>query len=349
MPKAASGVRVDYALTAHDRHDARQAKILLREAGLEISLTEAARAAIAARAAPARLSSTPLDVAIDGFLRRALEMKLREETYDFYERKLAQLARRFPGETLDAVTRPRLHAWLESLEVSPVTRRGTLRAVHALYSWARSKEPPLCAVNSCEGLRIEEPRTDKTPTILHAADVQALLEGAGPYRAAVALMVFAGVRPDELAGEHKAPLPWSMVDAKKRRVTIPIEQSKTRSPRVIEKMPHSLWAWLGDVPATGPISPARSRQIIRRCWSVLRKRRPDLKKWPVDVLRHTAASYLLALWGDAGRVSRALGWEGKTEVLFARYAATGMTKAQAEAIAALRPPEATDAPTSPAG
>lgn len=339
MPTAASGVRVDYALTAHDRHDARHAKALLREAGLEISLTEAARLAVRAQGQPAaRPASTSIDVAIDAFLRRGLEMKLREETYDFYEYKLAQFSRRFPALTLDDVTRARLAEWLHALPVAPSTRRGMLRAVHALYSWARSKEPPLCAANACEGLRVEQPRADRSPTVLHAREVEALLAAAGPYRHAVALMVFAGVRPDEIAGEHKEPLGWQHVDSRRKRIVIPVEIAKTRAPRVIERMPGALWSWLEGAPETGPISPARSRQIIRRIWPALKKLRPELERWPVDVLRHTAASYLLRIWDDAGRVSQALGWEGKTEVLYARYAATTMTKAQAQAIADLRPP-----------
>jgi hypothetical protein len=335
---ADSQPRVDYALSAHDRHDARQAKMILRDAGLEISLTEAARAAVRAHGQTGtRTPSTPIDAAIDGFLRRALEMKLREETYDFYEYKLSQFARRFPRETLDDVTRPRLAEWLHGLQVAPGTRKGTLRAVHALYAWARSKEPPLCAANACEGLRVEQPKTDTSPMVLHAKEVAAVLAGAGPYRHAVALMVFAGIRPDEVAGEHKERMGWHLVDRRRKRIAIPVEISKTRSPRVLERMPPGLWAWLEDGPEVGPVSPSRSRQIIRRIWPALRAMRPDLQRWPQDVLRHTAASYLLALWGDAGRVSRALGWEGKTEVLYARYAATAMTRAQAQAIADLRP------------
>lgn len=332
--------RIDYALSARDRYEMRLAKQILH--GTDLTVPEACRIALQSRGkAQERAPCLPIDEAIDRFLRRALEMKLREETYDFYERKLGQFSKRFPRLTLDDVTRKQLHDWLDAeLKTSAVTRRGTLRAVHALYAWARSKEPPLCASNPCEGLRIEEPKTDRSPAILHAADVQALLEGAGPYRHAVALMVFAGIRPDEVAGEHKPPLAWEHVDRKAKRVRVPVEISKTRAPRIIERLPPALWTWLEDAPAqaTGPICPARSRQVIRRCWAVLKKRRPDLERWPVDVLRHTAASYLLAMWGDAGRVSRVLGWEGKTEILFARYAST-MTKAQAQAIAALRPSE----------
>jgi integrase len=332
---------------AKERHDARQALLVLREAQLDISLTEAARIAVRAHGQPAqRRPGTPIDTAIDAFLRRCLEMKLRAETYGFYEYKLNQFSRRFPEETLDDVTRPRLAEWLHGMPVAPGTRKGTLRAVHALYSWARSKEPPLCAANSCEGLRIEVPKPDRSPTILHAREVRAVLEGAGPYRHAVALGVFAGIRPDELAGEHKPAMTWSLIDWRAKRVRVPVEIAKTRAPRIIERMPAALWAWLEDAPRDKPegrICPAGSRQIPRRLWPIVQPLRPDLQRWPEDVLRHTAASYLLAYWdGDSGRVSRALGWEGDTEVLFARYAAT-MTKAQASAIAALRPPAAPEA------
>jgi len=266
-------------------------------------------------------AATSIDAAIDGFQRRGIEKKLREATFDFYEKKLGQFSSAFPGETLDAVTRQRIRTWLDGLPVSPSTRKGTLRAVHALYAWARSKEPPLCAANSCEGLRIEEPIDDREPPVLHAKELEAMLAATGPYRAAVALMVFAGVRPEEMAGQRKDRLDWRHVDTAAKVIRIPGEIAKTRTPRILE---------------AGPIAPGRSKQWIRVCLPPLLKVRPDLKGWPHDVLRHTAASYLLALWGDAGRVAMVLGHEGKPALLFARYRAT-MTKAQAQAIAALRP------------
>jgi integrase len=325
--------RSDFELSANDRYEARRAKQLLEGSGL--SLSDAARLALEA-AGKRPSNATSIEVAIDGFQKRGLEKKLREATFDFYEKKLGQFSDAFPGETLDAVTRPRIRAWIDGLPVAPSTRKGSLRAIHALYAWARSKEPPLCAANSCEGLRVEEAIDDREPVTLQAPELAAMLEAAGPFRAAVALMAFAGIRPEEMAGQRKERLDWRHVDRKAKAIRIPGDIAKTRTPRILEKLPPCLWAWLKGAPEAGPIAPGRAKQWIRVCLPPLLAARPDLKAWPHDVLRHTAASFLLALWGDAGRVSMVLGHEGKPALLFSRYRAT-MTKAQAKAIAEIKP------------
>lgn len=327
------GRRTDFELTAADRYEARRALEVLEGSG--ISLLEAARLAMEARGKKAS-SATTIEAAVDGFTRRCLEQKLREATLDFYAKHLGKFADHFAGKTLDDVSRAEIRAWLDGLPVSRVTAKGTLRSVHALYSWARSKEPPLCAANACEALRIEEPHDDAEPVIWQAPEVEAALRAAGPYRYAVALMVLAGIRPEEMAGQRKPRLEWQHVDRKAKAIRIPAEIAKTRAARVIEKLPPVVWAWLEGAPESGPIAPGRAKQWIRRCLPAVQAIRPDLKAWPPDVLRHTAASYLVALWQDAERVSMVLGHEGKTSLLFARYRAT-MTKAQAQAIAALRP------------
>jgi integrase len=327
--------RKDSELTAEDRYEARRAKQILDGSGL--SLSEAARLAMEARGIR-RSTSATIDEAIDGFMRRALAMKLREQTYDFYETKLRIFSNSFDGLTLDDVTRPKISEWLRTMRVARVTAKGYLRSVHALYSWARSQEPPLCRENACESLKVEEPKSEKEPVAMRAAEVRAVLEGVGHYRFAVAIMIFAGVRPQEMAGRRKPPLQWHHVDRKAKMIRIPADIAKTRRARVIEKLPPTLWAWLKGAPKAGNISPGLSREIVRRAWPCLKASRPDLEKWPADICRDTAASHLLAFWGDSERVSTILGHEGKTQLLFTRYRAT-MTKAEASAIVALRPSE----------
>jgi hypothetical protein len=43
----------------------------------------------------------------------------------------------------------------------------------------------------------------------------------------------------------------------------------------------------------------------------------NLKIWPTDLLRHTAASYLLALHKDAGKVANMLG--NSPQILLSHY------------------------------
>lgn len=315
--------------------DLRRAKRLLEGSGL--SVLEAVRAGIEARrSAPPAKETALIEEAIAGWLERCVRMKRSEQTHDFYESKLKGFADAFAGRRLGEVDRAAADAWLHGLKVGHVTRAGYLRAAHAMYVWASTSRVQLCFSNPFAGLRLDRPSLAREVMILSAAEVAAILAGAGPYRHALALMVFAGIRPHEVAGRRKAHLLWEHVDRKARMIRIPSEIAKTRRARVLEQLPPVVWAWLKDAPKAGPVSPGMSRQVVRRAWEVLAPMRPGLMSWPQDVLRHTAASYLLRLWKDIGRVSEVIGHEGRTHLLRQRYLAL-MTDAEARAIAALRP------------
>ncbi|MGH9818186.1 MAG: tyrosine-type recombinase/integrase, partial [Candidatus Acidiferrales bacterium] len=272
---------------------------------------------------PAKHSAT-IDEAVDAFLQRALRVKLRERTYDFYEHNLAVFSRTFSERRLDEVSRAEVKAWLDPLGGGG-TAKGLLRSVSAMYNHALAQEPPLCGKNPVARLKLEEPKDESEPTVLHGQEVRTILAAAGPYRHAIALMVFVGIRPDEIAGRRKPPLEWKHIDRAGRRIRIPAEIAKTRRPRVIEDKgdkPISavLWDWLADGPEEGPVCPALVKQAIRRVLPALQRIRKSTTTWPRDVLRHTAASCLLAIWHDAGRVSEVLGHEGKTQMLYTHYA-----------------------------
>lgn len=112
-----------------------------------------------------------------------------------------------------------------------------------------------------------------------------------PY---LALALFCGIRPDELGRMTPAD-----VHVGRRVVMVSAAASKVRQRRIIS-MPDAAAAWLelpgGELPFAGI---ARRRQIRR--WRDL------LGTWPQDVLRHTAASMMLARDGDVAAVARTLG------------------------------------------
>lgn len=62
------------------------------------------------------------------------------------------------------------------------------------------------------------------------------------------------------------------------------------------------------------LAPHYSR--VRR-WKDVARNNIGFDRWPQDLLRHTAASYLLALYGDAGKVAARLG--NSSSVLLSHY------------------------------
>jgi len=317
--------RRDWDLSPEERVECRAALGLIEGSGR--TLLEVVRAGL--ERVGMRVERVTVGEACDRYLRRLLELRRRGQTFRWYEARFAVVCRTFGEAGLDEVSRAMWRDWLEGMEVAHATRRGYLRAVHALYAFARSCEPPLCGVNQVEGLRLAAPNREHEVSVLTADEAARVLRGAGEYRHAIALMLFAGVRPFEIAGQDKPPLRWEDVDRTARTIRVAAAVSKTGKARVIERPLDGLWAWLEDAPASGRVCPFAVRQAMLRARRVL-------GHWAPDVLRHTAATVMLALWQDVGRVSQVLGHEGRTYLLHQRYRGL-MTRAEAARIAALRP------------
>jgi len=114
------------------------------------------------------------------------------------------------------------------------------------------------------------------------------------------LALFCGMRPDAEADQ----ISWGDIDLDRGRIVI--TKSKVRTPRIIdlEFCPPAL-PWLRVAKAIGGRLPLPKTTRIRG----VRKLRAFLgmDRWPQDVLRHTAASNLLAFHQDAGKIAAFLG------------------------------------------
>lgn len=315
--------RKDYALSPAQRSDAREALLLLDGTGL--SLTESARRALQGRRALHRVSVAK---AVSEFLRTRLS--LRSRTADWYEYALAPLLTEFGERKIDDVDRPSLVAWLKTID-STTKRHGVTRAVRALFRWGMAREPQIVAVDPTIGLPSSSTGNGGDAEFLTVAEVGKILAGAGQYRNALALLLFAGVRPGELAGAGKPRLLWQHVRVAENMIRIPADIAKSGHPRIIEGLPDALWHWLKPGKDNEPISPGRTRQALQRAKKAIAPR-----EWPHDATRHTFATYALALLNDAGKVSHWLGHEGKPTMLHRHYRGL-TTKAEAEKFFALRP------------
>ena len=194
--------RSDRALSALERADARAALSLLSGSGL--SLEAAARLAIAGRSALRRVS---VEVCADLFLRARLG-DCRETTWGFYETKLAAVRDAFGTRNMDEVSRADFRVWVAALEVSPTTRAGYVRAARALWRWAARQEPPMAGPSPTEGISGTVSARGSTVGFLTVPEVARILADKSDWRAALALMLFAGLRVEEVAGEGKPAMTW---------------------------------------------------------------------------------------------------------------------------------------------
>lgn len=326
--------RRDFALTAAQRLDARNALALLSP--YCITLEQAARLAIGQRSAP--IAEVETATACDRFLRTRLDDGRRAATFDWYEERLAYVAGHFGATPIGAITRAQFAAWLRAGPWGASSKAGIARAARALWNWCRLQDPPWVGENVTLGCAFKASKPRGSTKVLAIADCEAILRNVGPvYLPAIALMLFAGIRPDEMAGDQKPWLPWGGVRLDERIIRIESETSKTGTVRILEELPDALWAWLrrpaGATNAT-PISPCTRRTLIDHA-KAAGGFGPG-KPWPQDALRHTFASYTLAHTQNAGQLAMWLGHEGSTTMLHRYYRGT-VTRADAAVFYALRP------------
>lgn len=316
--------RKDRALSAVERSDARAALALLQGSGL--SLEAAVRRALEGRAALRRIT---VEDATEKFLRARLG-DCRDTTWGFYETKLQAVRDTFGTRQMDEVSRADFREWLAAMQVTPTTRAGYVRAARALWRWAARQEPPLAGPSPTEGLSGTVPAKGDTIGFLTVAEVAGILEKPSAWRSCLALMLFAGLRVDEVAGEGKPPLLWRSINVSEKTIRVPGECSKTGRARLLQGLPPTVWAWLQPQADEVRICPGQSENAVRWC-------QPRLaRKWPKNALRHTFATYAVALTGEPDRVAGWLGHEGGSRLLHGHYAGLAR-KAEAEAFFALRP------------
>jgi hypothetical protein len=308
--------RSDFLLNPHQRADARAALKLLASAG--ISLEEAARIALDRKRPLVRIT---LSDACDRFLLSRVRKvtrrgaALRPATLAWYEQFLNPLARDFGAGFIDTVTRASFAEWIHALQVGETARTSIARAARAVWRWCLVQNPPMVTEDVTIGLTFSRGTQSETSRmVLTVEQTAAILHAAGPKRSAFALMLFAGIRPEEVAGRAKEWLRWEHVNLAERWIRIPAHISKTTKTRLLEHLPDTVWHWLTPGALTARISPVSDRTLRE-----FAQHAAGIASWPYDCFRHTAASYLLAFARDAGRVAEWIGHEGRPTLLHQTY------------------------------
>ena len=237
---------------------------------------------------------------------------------------LGQFSRRFGDRHIATLSPAEIESWLNGNGWSQATRRGYLTDVRTLYTYAVSHG--YCVENFAQ--RVERPsHDDKPPGILTVAQGRTLLNallkhdrGLIPY---VALGMFAGIRPYEARQITAA-------DVANGYVHVSGKAAKTRQRRLVTLLP-VLKAWLGV--KGGEYQPKNLKRRFERIVA------QSGLTWTHDVLRHSFASYHLALTGSAEQTALQLG-HSNTAMLFAHYREL-VTKTDAEAWFNLTPPTPT--------
>lgn len=195
-----------------------------------------------------------------------------------------------------------------------VTNRNTKRSRHRRLGAFLS----FCAkrgwIRENPAARIDSVRIEQTPprilTVRQSARVLVWTRRHKPDCLAwAALCLLAGVRPHEAL-----KLKWADVNLDEGVLVIDAAASKVALRRIVHLEPAAV-GWMKLAKQQDASLPAK-RAAVKRLRQRL-ARHLGFPSWPADILRHTAASYLLASKRDAGAVALELGHS--VGILFRHY------------------------------
>ncbi len=240
---------------------------------------------------------------------------------------LRRLARGREQLTVNKVTAVDIENWLAENAGTAGSRATLINRVSTLFAFLKRRR--LVRDNPCEYL--ERPSLEQAPpTILTVDQCRQALEwcrGSAPrFLGWLILGLFAGVRPNELDRSS-----WKDVDLVAGVIRIDAAASKVRQRRIVHLEPAARsWIELAlNLKAELPLPHVTRRRYLRALRDQL-----GFGDWPKDVLRHTAASYWVALKRDTAAVALELG--NSAQILLKHYREL-VTSEQAEAFWALRP------------
>lgn len=216
------------------------------------------------------------------------------------------------------------------LDVFPTPRQRlkVRRGLSGLFSLGMKRG--WCRVNGFSLLDSEVVRESEL-RCLSVDEVQNLVGTAREFRqgvllAPVAMMVFAGIRPEEVKR-----LKWEDVDFEEGVISVRGHSSKTGGTRHVE-MSENLRRILISSRGGGEMDDLVVSVSWESAWKALIRVAGwgEKKKWPQDACRHTFASYHLKKHGDLQRLQVAMGHRS-SELLRTRYLnMRGVTKALAD-------------------
>jgi len=250
----------------------------------------------------------------------------RERTLGDLAYRLGSFAKTFGSRQLAGISLEELREWIEVPMLGARSRIHNATKISQLYNYAIRQG----WVDTNLVRRITRPSTEDkavevfTPT--EAANLLAHANSVGllPF---VAIGLFAGLRSTEIQR-----LDWQAVKLAERSIIVGSEVAKKRSRRVVE-INDALAAWLTPcAKAAGMVVGLREDQLTHQLQKL--STAAGLVKWKQNGLRHSCATYSLAVTGDAVRVAYALG--NSADMIHRHYKAL-VTKADAERFFALRP------------
>lgn len=237
-----------------------------------------------------------LDVLFREFSHEKERQQLSQSHLSDLKARVGRFIAAFPNRSVNSVQADEIGEWIQALPLGPQSKLHFRRSLHSFFGFAvRQKYADHNPVADTPKIKVPEKevqiyKPEEVSRLLASADAAAL-----PY---LALGAFAGIRRAELLR-----LKWEDIRFDTGNIFIGAQIAKTRSRRVIPIM-ENLREWLCSyVNYTGLIIPHPA---------ALQKRLGDARKragvcWRANGLRHSFASYRLAVTNDIGQTACEMG------------------------------------------
>lgn len=238
-----------------------------------------------------------------------------------YVKSLSQSLRVFASEfgerSVCALGADDIEDWLNAKKDKPSTRAGRMARLASLFAFCHRRGwVPSNPVESLERVRLTQP----VPQILSPDQAQQIMEFTKIEMprclAWLTICLFSGLRPEEPTAYPLKPngVRWDNIDLVNGTIRIEASVTKTTRRRIVHLTANAI-EWLSEAKEAGSQLPLRlmtkKRLLIRL------REHLGLPVWPKDVLRHTAASMMLAINPNAAQVAMELG--NSPKILMTHY------------------------------
>lgn len=258
------------------------------------------------------------DVLVPDLVQRFLEAKRTKgrsaKTVAGLEYTLGAFAERFRCKPHE-LTRAAVEKWLDAQKVGPRRWNNLLADIIALIRFGRRDGAVSTEITPVE--KIERKRVTHKVETYTPEELEKLLRAVwSEWRPVIIFGAFCGLRPEEICPEKesgKKGIQWEHVLWDKGKVDVPVEIGVRSRRRRFAPLTDAARAWLEPWrDAKGPVA------YHRRFWHYL----PQLKRasgveWKFDALRHSFASYRLALTNDVQALALEMG--NSPTIIFRHY------------------------------
>lgn len=250
--------------------------------------------------------------------------------------RLRRFAEAFP-KTIGTITSAEIDRWLRDLSTSHRTRNNYRNLIISLFNFAK-RRAHVARDRETEAQYTERPKVKQGPIdIFTPTELAEMLSVAdGQPKLGLVLGAFTGIRSAELLRLH-----WENFNWEESVIDLGTDQTKTASRRLVPILP-TLTEWIAPfVRQEGrvfsyslPVCLAEAFGNIAKKVTKARGDSAPVFKWKTNALRHSFASYRVAMTLDVPSVALELG--NSPQKVFSNYRKV-VTRSQAEAWFAVRP------------